>query len=105
MDCKRAKLRLTRPPHPLALSDTLLMACIWHINLDAFWSWAAAMVEGNKDKSAAVLQMSEAAGLAGPYETDGTLPEFDHCGHEVTMGSKGIGILQARPLLCGYAPV
>jgi hypothetical protein len=61
------------------------MACIRRINLDAFWSRAAATVRGNKDKLAEGLRMSESVGLAGPYESDGSLPEFDHCGYEVAI--------------------
>jgi hypothetical protein len=71
--CVFQKLR-EHTPYPLAPEDTLLMACIRHINLDTFWSGAAATVRGNKDKLAEGLRMSAAVGLAGPYETDGPLP-------------------------------
>jgi hypothetical protein len=61
------------------------MACIWCVNLDAFWSQASATVRGNKDKLAEGLRMSEAVGLAGPYELDGPLPTFDHRGYKVVI--------------------
>jgi hypothetical protein len=82
--CIFRKLR-GHTPDPLAPEDTLLMACLRRINLDAFWSRAAATVRGNKDKLAEGLQMLAAAGLSGPYKTDGPLPEFDHCGYEVAV--------------------
>jgi hypothetical protein len=82
--CLFQKLR-QHTPDPLAPEDILLLACIRRINLDAFWSWAAATVRGNKDKLEEGLRMSAAVRLAGPYETDGPLPEFDHCGYEVAI--------------------
>jgi hypothetical protein len=82
--CVFRKLR-GHTPDPLAPADLLLMACIRRINLDAFWSRAAATVKGNKDKLAEGLRMSELVGLTGPYESDGPLPEFDHCGYEVAI--------------------
>jgi hypothetical protein len=65
--CIFRKLR-GHTPDPLASSNTLLRACIWRVNLDAFWSQDAATIKGNKDKLTEGLQMSEAVCLEGPYE-------------------------------------
>jgi hypothetical protein len=65
--------------------DKLLTACIRRINLDAFWSRAKSTVRGNRDKVAQAIKISNTVGLFGPYEAEGPLPEFDHCGYEVAI--------------------
>jgi hypothetical protein len=61
------------------------MACICRVNLDAFWSRAKGILLGNRDKLADGLQLSKTVGLGGPYEVDGPLPKWDHCGYEVAI--------------------
>jgi hypothetical protein len=82
--CVFRKLR-GHTPDPLAPEDELLMACIRRVNLDAFWSRAKGTVLGNRDKLKDGLQLSETVGLKGPYEADGPLPQWDHCGYEVAI--------------------
>jgi hypothetical protein len=82
--CIFRKLRGQTPAsanHP----DDLLLACIRRMNLDAFWSRTRGTVNGNRDKVAFAIKLSNPVGLAGPYEADGHLPEFDHCGYEVAI--------------------
>jgi hypothetical protein len=42
-------------------------------------------VNGNKEKIAFSLELSKAVGLRGPYNVDGPLPDFNHCGYEVAV--------------------
>jgi hypothetical protein len=65
--------------------DDLLLACIRRINLDAFWSRSKYTVSGNREKIGTCLDLSKAVGLEGPYDVDGPLPDFDHCGYEVAV--------------------
>jgi hypothetical protein len=55
------------------------------MNLDAFWSSATATVHGNRDKIKMSLRMSRLVGLSGPYNHDGPLPSYDHCGYEIAI--------------------
>jgi hypothetical protein len=82
--CIFRKLK-SRNPLPGNQQDTLLMACLRRANLDAFWSRAKSTVLTNRDKVAFAIRMSAAGGLLGPYESDGPLPEEDHCGYEVAF--------------------
>jgi hypothetical protein len=82
--CIFRKLK-SRNPLPGNQQDTLLLACLRRANLDAFWSRAKSTVLTNRDKVAFAIRMSAAGGLLGPYESDGPLPEEDHCGYEVAF--------------------
>jgi hypothetical protein len=62
---------------------TVDMKC--RANLDSFWSRAKSTVLANCDKVAFGIKMSATMGLLGPYESDGSLPEDDHCGYEVAF--------------------
>jgi hypothetical protein len=65
--------------------DGLMLSCIRRMNLDAFWSSASATVHGNRDKIKMSLRMSSLVGLSGPYNHDGPLPNYDHCGYEIAI--------------------
>jgi hypothetical protein len=65
--------------------DRMLLACIRRANLDAFWSRASSTVIANGDRVRSALVLSESVGLQGPYESDGRLPQYDHCGYEVAI--------------------
>jgi hypothetical protein len=82
--CVFRKLK-KRSPDITDPGDELLIACIRRINLDAFWSRSKSTVSGNREKIRTCLDLSKAVGLDGPYEVDGPLPEFDHCGYEVAI--------------------
>jgi hypothetical protein len=82
--CVFRKLR-RRSPDITDAGDSLLLACIRRINLDAFWSRSKYTVQGNKEKIATSLEMSKLVRLEGPYLVDGSLPDFDHCGYEVAI--------------------
>jgi hypothetical protein len=83
--CVFSKLRSGRLQGQDPEKDALLMACIRRANLDAFWSRATSTVIGNGDRTRAALLLSESVGLLGPYECEGTLPLYDHCGYEVAI--------------------
>jgi hypothetical protein len=72
-------------PVPSNPQDALLLACIRRANLDAFWSCGKSTAFANRDKVAFGIRMSATLGLLGPYESDGLLPEGDHCGYEVAF--------------------
>jgi hypothetical protein len=76
---KKRSLDITNP------GDKLLIACIQRINLDAFWSRSKSTVSDNQERIGMCLELSKAVGLDDPYEVDGPLPEFDHCGYEVAI--------------------
>jgi hypothetical protein len=82
--CVFRKLK-KRSPDLTDPGDELLIACIRRINLDAFWSRSKSTVSGNQEKINTSLELSKAVGLDGPYEVDGPLPNFDHCGYEVAI--------------------
>ena len=82
--CIFRKLR-KRSPDFASHGDDLLLACIRRINLDAFWSRSKYTVIGNREKIGTCLDLSKAVGLDGPYDVDGPLPSFDHCGYEVAI--------------------
>jgi hypothetical protein len=83
--CIFRKLR-SQKPTPANPGDDLIMACIRHINLDAFWSWTQGTVEGNGDKVYFAINLSNTVlGLLGPYEVHVPLPEIDHCGYKVAI--------------------
>jgi hypothetical protein len=65
--------------------DGLLSGCIRRANLDAFWSSAAATVNGNRDKLVVGIRLSKLVGLDGPYMHEGPMPDYDHCGYEVAV--------------------
>jgi hypothetical protein len=65
--------------------DSLLLACIRRMNLDAFWSRAKSTTLSNHDKVAFGLKRLALVELEGPYEAEGPLPDFDHCGYEVAV--------------------
>jgi hypothetical protein len=65
--------------------DDLLQACIRRMNLDDFWSRTKDMVNGNRDKLADTLTLSNLVGLRGPCVHDGPYPDYDHCSYEVTI--------------------
>jgi hypothetical protein len=82
--CVFRKLR-SASPDVTDPGDELLLACIRRVNLDSFWSRTTSTVNGNKDKIAFSLELSKSVGLRGPYNVDGPLPDFDHCGYEIAV--------------------
>jgi hypothetical protein len=82
--CIFRKLR-KMDPLPRDPQDDLLLACVCHMNLDAFWSRARDTVHGNRDKLADKLALSPLVGLQGPCIHDGPYPNYDHCGYEVAI--------------------
>jgi hypothetical protein len=76
---------MKRSPDLTNPGDELLIACIRRINLIAFWSRSKYTVSGNREKIGTCIQLSKAVGLEGPYDVDGPLPDFDHCGYEVAV--------------------
>jgi hypothetical protein len=83
--CILAKLRSGSTGMVEPEKDRLLLACIRRANLDSFWSRATSTVVANGDRVKAALRLSESVGLDGPYESKGSLPDFDHCGYEVAV--------------------
>jgi hypothetical protein len=83
--CIFAKLRSGISSEEDQEKDLLLLACIRRANLDAFWSRATSTVIANGDRTRAALELSSSIGIEGPYEVEGTLPLFDHCGYEVAI--------------------
>jgi hypothetical protein len=86
-ECDLCVFRKLQGRNPVATNpqDSLLSACIRRANLDAFWSRAKGTAGANRDKVAFAIKMSALVGLLGPYESDGPLPEDDHCGYEVAI--------------------
>ena len=86
-ECDLCIFRKLKSRNPMAanIPDSLLLACIRRMNLDACWSRAKSTALSNRDKVAFGLKMSALVGLEGPYESDGPLPDFDHCGYEVAV--------------------
>jgi hypothetical protein len=74
-----------RNPLPANPQDDLMLACIRRANLDSFWSRAKSTVLANRDKVAFGIKMSATMGLLGPYKSNGSLPEDNHCGYEVAF--------------------
>jgi hypothetical protein len=74
-----------RSPRESNPVDDLLLGCIRRANLDAFWSSAAATVNGNRDKLVVGIRLSKLVGLEGPYLHEGPLPDHDHCGCKVAI--------------------
>jgi hypothetical protein len=72
-------------PWPTSEQDRLLLACIWRISLDAFWSRATSIVLGNRDKIRQGLALSQLVGLEGPYVNYGAMPSTDIFGYEVAI--------------------
>jgi hypothetical protein len=70
---------------PFSEQDKLLLACIHRMNLDAFWSRTLDTVNGQRGKLEHSMGLGQLVGLGGPYEQDGPLPPFDHCGYEVAV--------------------
>jgi hypothetical protein len=66
--------------------DDLLLACIRRMNLDAFCNRAKDTVNGNREKLADMLTLSDLVGLRGPCVHDGPYPDYDYCGYEVAIG-------------------
>jgi hypothetical protein len=71
----------------------MLLGCIRRMNLDAFWSRAEDTVNGNRDKLADTLTLSNLVGLQGLCVHDGPYPDYDHCGYEVAIDM----LLMSRP--------
>ena len=86
-ECDLCIFRKLKGQNPIASNgpDSLLLACIRRMNLDACWSRAKSTALSNRDRVAFGLKMSSLVGLEGPYEADGPLPDFDHCGYEVAV--------------------
>jgi hypothetical protein len=82
--CIFCKLR-DRSPDVTDPADELLLACIRRIKLDAFWSRSKHTIRGNREKVSLSIELSKTVGLEGLYIVDGALPDFDHCGYEVTI--------------------
>ena len=84
-ECDLCIFRKMQSRNPMVTNpqDTLLLACIRRANLDAFWSRAKSTALANRDKVAFGLKLSATMGLLGPYELDGPLPDYDHCGYEI----------------------
>jgi hypothetical protein len=82
--CIFRKLKGRSPvlPDPI---DELLLGCIRRMTLDVFWSSATPTVQGNRDKLAMGIKLSELVGLKGPFIHQGPLPDHDHCGYEVAI--------------------
>ena len=86
-ECDLCIFRKLKRLNPLRNStrDTLLLACIRRINLDAMWSRSTLTILGNRDRVRFGLRLSDQVGLDGPYEHFGPLPFKDHCGYEVAI--------------------
>ena len=82
--CICRKLKRTNPA-VVSTRDTLLLACIRRINLDAMWSRSTLTILGNRDQVRFGLRLSDQVGLDGPYEYLGPLPFEDHCGYKVEI--------------------
>lgn len=85
--CDLCVFRLLRKEDPVSSSarDTLLLACIRRVNLDAFWSRERSTVEGNFNAMKRAFRLSESLGLDGGYPAPGPFPCFDNCGYEVAI--------------------
>ena len=68
--CIFRKLRRTNPISNLS-KDDLLLACIRHMNLDAFWSRTRLTVQYNTQLVRASIKLSELLGLKRPFEHSG----------------------------------
>lgn len=82
--CVFRLLRKSEPDHTSA-QDSLLLACIRRVNLDAFWSREKSTVEGNFNAMKRAIRLSESMGLDGGYPAPGPFPLFDNCGYEVAI--------------------
>ena len=65
--------------------DVFAMACIRHINLDAFWSRARSTVGSNTAQARKIMESCKKMRLKGPFYPPGPLPGDDHCGYELAM--------------------
>ena len=85
--CDLCIFRLLRKSKPDVLSaqDSLLLACIQRVNLDAFWSREKSTVEGNFNAMKRAVHFLETLGLSGRYPAPGPFPLFDNCGYEIAV--------------------
>jgi hypothetical protein len=65
--------------------DDITLACIRRANLDAFWSRAEPTVRGNLSNLRRIVDVSQSAGMHGPFLSTGPLPNYDHCGYEMAV--------------------
>ena len=72
-------------PDSGSAQDSLLLACIRRVNLDAFWSREKSTVEGNFNTMKRAIRLSESLGLEGGYPPPGPFPLVDNCGYEVAI--------------------
>jgi hypothetical protein len=82
--CIFRKLRKSSPDLS-SETDKLLLGCIRRMNLDAFWSRSSDTISGHRGKLEHSLKLSKLVGLKGPYQHDGPMPSYDHCGYEVAI--------------------
>jgi hypothetical protein len=72
-------------PNPDSHQDSLLLAAIRRVTLDAFWSRSTSTVAGNKSRIGRAQEVSLGLGLSGPFFHKGYLPPGDHCGYEAAI--------------------
>ncbi len=60
--------------------DSLLLASIRRVNLNAFWSRASSTVKSNALTVEHALWLSESVGLSGAFLEPGPLTAYDHGG-------------------------
>jgi len=74
--------------------DTLLLATIRRMNLDAFWSRETGTIEENARRADRMIKITSTVGLPGPFIRYHSLPLFDHCGYQTAIS---ILLLSRRP--------
>jgi len=82
--CIFLKLR-SHLPDSNSTSDTLLMATIRRLNLDAFWSRERSTVSANLSRVKRMINISATVGLDGPFPIHPPFPLHDHCGYQVAI--------------------
>ena len=83
--CVFRKLRDGQAPNPKSHADTVLLAYIRRMNLDAFWSRASSTVRSNARALENSIQSARRLRIIKREVPMGPLPSFDHCGYAVAI--------------------